>query len=108
MHHTTYFGMTRQLLIRMQLLIDVSYHFFRYNTTTADWHKIENFTDAHNVSFACLATASLYYGPFGKLFEGFSSLLISDIPKNSVVGTYYRQHDKLVAGHSRFTPDCNR
>lgn len=84
MHHITCFDITRQLLIGMQLLTGASYHFFRYNTTTADWDSIKNSIDTPDVTFTRLTAANLYYGLFEKLVEGFSPPSISDIPENPV------------------------
>lgn len=66
--------------------------------TIADWNIIENFLDISNISFARLIVANFHYDLFGKLVEGFSLLLISDISKDPVVNTNYRQYNKLVAG----------
>ncbi len=82
----------------MQLLTGASYHFFRYNTTTADWDSIKNSIDTSDVTFTRLAAANLYYGSFEKLVEGFSPLSISDIPENPV---------ELMAS-PRHTSDRNR
>lgn len=82
--------MTRQLLIAMQLLTTALHNFFRYNTTTADEHTIENSTNAPVVSFARLTATNLYYSSFGEQVKGFSLPLISGILEDLIVDTYYK------------------
>lgn len=107
MHYITHFGMTRQLLIKIQLLPGISYHFFRYNITIADWDIIENLTNGLDVLFVCLVAANLHYGSFGELVEGLFLLPISDIPKDPIIDIYYRQYNELVVGlHPTFHYDC--
>lgn len=74
--------------------------------TITNWDTIENFTNAPDISFACLVTVNLHYSLFRKLVKGFSPFSISNIPENSIVGIYYRQYDELVAGFY-LTSDCD-
>lgn len=73
--------------------------------TTTNWNSIKNSIDASDIAFACLSTANFHYGLFEKLFEGLSPLSIFDIPKDPIVGTYYRQYRELVVSPSTF--NCN-
>lgn len=98
--------MTQQWLIGMQLLTNTLYHLFRYNITIANWNTIKNSTNAPDILFACLTTINLYYNLFKKLVESFLPFLISNTPKNSVVGIYYGQYDELVTVFY-LSSDCN-
>lgn len=89
----------------MQLLTSASHHFFRYNTTTADWNSIKNSINLLEVIFGCLAAANLYYGLFGEPVKGFSHLQISNTLEDPVVVIYYGQYGKLVANPPTF--DCD-
>lgn len=106
-HHTTCFGMTRQLLIEIQWLTNTSHYFSRYNIKITNWDLIENSIHIPDVTFARLAAANFHYSLFEKLVEGLSPLSIFNIPEDPVIDIHYGQYGKFVTGlHS--ISDCNR
>lgn len=85
-------------LVVEQLLSGTSQHSGRFNTSTADWTRVEFGQDAPEISFACFSAANVNYGPFGELLEGPPPRSQISYNSWSVIVTHYGQYGKLLEG----------
>lgn len=91
-----------------RLLIQALPHLSTYNITTANWVVLKSGKKFPDVFFARLAAVNVYYGAFGKLFEGLpSSVNIFDKISHQVIETHYRQYSQLVEGFYSLFSACN-
>lgn len=76
------------------------YHFSKYDITIYNQVTLDKNNHIPDISFACLAAASLHYDVFKKLVEG---LPFSDQVFCSIVITHYRWYNKFMEGPYLFT-----
>ena len=75
--------------------MEISYHLIHFNTSIADRSEIESDLPLE-ITFASLSATNIYYGPLGKLLEGFFPAF--QIITKSVIATHYGKYGKLLEG----------